>query len=80
MNTYEYMFLDPSEIKDFSLLYEEYGGDETMISYESLKEIVLSYPKYDKNISLAKLNSLYKQIKDNLSQYGDKEYVICIKN
>jgi hypothetical protein len=75
MNAYEFMFLDPSEMKEFSTYYHDYNEDGN-ISFESLKEIVLSYPKFDKNLAITKLNSLYKKIKDSVSQYGGKEFYI----
>jgi hypothetical protein len=77
MNTYEYPFLDSSEIKQFITIYDEYANEDDSITYDSLKNIVLSYPKFDKNITVLKLNSLLKKIKDNISQFGDKEYYLC---
>jgi hypothetical protein len=76
MNTHEYLFLDPSEIKYFNDVYEEYENEDSTITYDSIKDIILSYPKFDKNITILKLNSLFKKIKDSLSQFGDKEYYL----
>ena len=42
-----------------------------------MKDIVLSYPKFDKNIIILKLNSLFKKFKNNLSQFGVTEYYLC---
>jgi hypothetical protein len=76
MNSYEYLFLDPSEIKQFNDSYEYCCDDDGIISFESLKEIVLSYPKYEKSLSISKLNLFHKKIKESTLQYGEKEFYI----
>jgi hypothetical protein len=78
MNGHEFTFLDSAEIKEFELYFDDYSLDNGNISYENLKEIVLSYPKFDKNLGITKLTLLYKKLKDSASQFGDRDFYISI--
>ncbi len=71
-------FLNLSEIKYFSNLYDDFGGDDNGICYSSLKEIILSYDRFSKQITITSLNSFLKRLKENqISRISDSELIVC---
>lgn len=61
----EYNFLNASELKYFTMMYEDYDGDEEGIQFSSLRKIALKYKRYNQHITMAFLNSFLKKLKDN---------------
>ena len=71
-------FLNNSEIKLFSTLYEEAGGDDNGITYSSLKEIALSYDKFIRHITQNNLTTFLKRLKEvQVNRVNDNDIILC---
>ncbi len=74
----DHTFLNNFEIKHFSTLYEESGGDDNGITYSSLKEIVLSYDRFSRHITLDNLSIFLKSLKENqVKRINENDIFLC---
>jgi hypothetical protein len=74
----DFTFLNNSEIKHFSTLYEESGGDDNGITYSSLKEIVLSYDRFSRHIAVNNLNIFAKRLKEvQVNRINEGDMILC---
>jgi hypothetical protein len=75
----DFQFMSATEIKHFAKLFNESLADEQTeeISFEDFREIVLSYSKFNRNISLGLLEKIKKKMKERMSSQSDADLYIC---
>jgi hypothetical protein len=75
----EFHSLSATEVKNFDRLFQEAAGENgEEIAYEDFKEIVLSYNKFNKNVSINILDKIKKKLKEGMSSQQEQELFLCM--